>query len=91
MELRFKAGDLSPEQRAAVEAMLGQKLSDTDTVKVGAEKAPEAAREEQERAAAADRFLESAREMHKRVADVPEEELYALIDEAVDQVRHNRG
>jgi len=35
------------------------------------------------------RFLESCREMQAKFVDVPEDELNALIDEAVDWARHN--
>jgi hypothetical protein len=42
-----------------------------------------------EREEAWKRMLEGMREMQERVKDVPEEELYALIDEAIEYVPHH--
>ena len=83
MAQEYKAGDLSPEDRAAVERILGRELKDQEVVRVSAED-PEL----EQRIEAHNDLLESMRELHARVAGVPEEELYALIDEAVEHVRH---
>jgi len=84
MQVQRRVTVLSPEDRAAMERLLGRELKETEVVQVSAEDA-EIARQ----IAAHKAFLESAREMQVAFMDVPEEELNALIDEACDYVRHH--
>lgn len=82
--MRFKAGELRPELRAAVEAILGQKLGDADTVRVGAEKEPGSEHQE-----FWDRFAEDVRELQ---CGNPEDEveLAKLVDEVIHEM-HSRS
>lgn len=80
MQAQHKATDLSPEDRAAVERLLGRELKDNEVVEVNARGS---------RSAAWGAVIDDMRDMHARVAHVPEDELFALIDEAVEHVRHN--
>jgi hypothetical protein len=80
MLAQHKASDLSPEDRTVVERLLGRELKDNEVVEVNARGA---------RADAWRAVLDDMHEMHTRVAHVPEDELYALIDEAVEYVRHH--
>jgi hypothetical protein len=80
--------ELAPDERVVLERILGRALEDTELVGVTTnlvKPAPEGA----EREEAWKRMLEGMREMQEHFAGVPEEELYALIDEAIDYVRHN--
>lgn len=88
-----KACDLSPDQRRALESLLGRSLDADEMVSVRTSKGQilkEAvtgdAREETFRNLF-DRIERTAR----RVEGVPEEEVDAAIDEAVDYVRHHHG
>ena len=94
MELRVKAGDLRPEHRAAIEAMLGQKLGDTDTVRVGAEADSASNRNAHESAEHWNRFAQELRELHKvskhmDFDDSKELELAALVDEVIHEIHRN--
>ena len=80
MQVQHKATDLSREDRAVVERLLGRELKDNELVEVNAR----GSRAESWRA-----VLDDMRDMPARVTDVPEDELYALIDEAVEHVRHH--
>jgi hypothetical protein len=84
-----RASDLSPELRLAAETLLGQTLDEDETVTLRASKgyiikeAPTGkAREE-----AFQRLSQHLDKVAERVKDVPEEELNALIDEAVAGTR----
>lgn len=84
MQPQHKATDLSPEDRAVVERLLGRQLKDNEVVLVNAEDEELALRKEAHQA-----LLASMRETQARFTDIPEDELNALIDEACDYVRHN--
>lgn len=80
MQAQHKVTDLSPEDRAVVERLLGRELQENEVVEMNA------------RGAVSDAWravLGDLRDMHARVAEAPEDELYALIDEAVEYVRHH--
>jgi hypothetical protein len=87
-----KASDLSHDLRRAAEALLGQALEEDETVVLRASKGyivseglTGDAREQAFR-----RLFERIDKTAKRADGVPEEEIDAAIDEAVDYVRHHR-
>jgi hypothetical protein len=84
-----KAGDLTPPVREAFESVLGRRLGDDEAVSIHAypqRPAPTG----QERAEAYRRLLEFGEKVAQRVKDVPEAEINAAIDEAVESVhRHS--
>ncbi len=88
-----QARDLPPEKRHAAELLLGGALSEDELVLVRSSKGRIL------KAGLTGDALEDAYrqlfvwsdEMAKRVEGVPESEIEAAIDEAVDFVRHNRG
>ena len=83
-----KARDLSSDVRDALERLLGRALQEEETISVQAYPTHEAPRGS-ERDEAWRRLLERIDKTAARVANVPESELDALIDEAVDFVRHH--
>lgn len=88
-----QARDLPPEKRHAAEILLGGALGEDELLLVRASKGsilkPGAKGEARDQAFT--RLTQWSAEMAKRVEGVPEEEVNAAIDEAVDYVRHNRG
>ena len=85
-----KASELSPEVRQAVETLLGRPLDPEEHVSVMAylpQKAPTGGT----RADLARRLEERMNKTAEKLKDVPEAELDALIEEAVDDVRHHRS
>lgn len=87
----YQARNLSPEERRAAEVLLGGTLGEDDLVSIRTSKgrilkhAPTgAAREDAFR-----QLFGSLDRMANRAAGSPEAEIDALIDEAVDYVRHN--
>ena len=83
-----KAAKLAPPVPEALESILGRHLADIETVGIHAcpsRPAPTG----QARGAAYQRLLEFGDKLAQRVKDVPEEEIDAAIDEAVDQVRRH--
>jgi hypothetical protein len=84
-----QASELAPDERVVLERILGRPLEDTELVGVTTGRIISPAPEGEAREEAWKRMLEGMREMQERVKDVPEEELYALIDEALEYVRHN--
>lgn len=83
-----KAVELTPPVRAAFESILGRHLGDDETVSINAYPARSAPTGEA-RDAAYRRLLEFGDKLAERVKNVPEEEIDAAIDEAVDHVRHH--
>lgn len=83
-----KASDLEPPVRAAFESVLGRSLQDHETVSVNAYQ-PGPAPTGQAREDAYRRLLDSADKLAQRVKNVPDEEIDAAIDEAVDKIRHD--
>lgn len=83
-----KARDLSSDVRDALEKLLGRALQEEETISVQAYPTHEAPMG-RERDEAWLRLLERIDKTAARVANVPESELDALIDEAVNHVRHH--
>ena len=83
-----KARDLSSDVRDALERLLGRALQEEETISVQTYPTHEALTGS-ERDEAWRRLLERIDKTAARVANVPESELDALIDEAVDFVRHH--
>jgi hypothetical protein len=81
-----RVAELSADARHAMESMLGRPLRDDETVAVNVYKpAPSgAARDEASR-----RLRERIDQTAQRAQGVPEAEIDAAIDEAVDHVRHH--
>ena len=88
-----QARDLPPEKRHAAEVLLGGTLGEDELLLVRASKGHilKLGAKGEARDQAFKRLMELSAEMAKRVEGVPESEIDAAIDEAVDFVRHNRG
>jgi hypothetical protein len=85
-----QASELAAEERAVLERIVGRPLEDTDMVGVTIDGTlVQPAPEGEARERAWQEMMDGMREMQERVKDVPEEELYALIDEAIEYVRNN--
>jgi len=81
-----KVAELSPDTRHAMENLLGRPLRDDEAVSVNIYKpAPTGAA----RTEASQRLRERIDKTARRVNGVPEAEIDAAIDEAVDHVRHH--
>ncbi len=85
----LKASDLPPDVRQAVGRLLGRPIEPEEHISVMAYR-PHEAPAAKERAELARRFKERIDKTAAKLGDVPEAELDALIDEAVDHVRHRR-
>ena len=83
-----KAAELAPPVRAAFESVLGRHLADDETVSISAYPNRPAPTGEA-REAAYRRLLDFGDKLAERVRDVPEAEIDAAIDEAVDHARHH--
>ena len=86
----YQARNLPPDQRHAIEAMLGGPLADNEVISVevrGRIIKEAATGEEREEAFRA--ILAFSDRMAKHAEGIPEEEIDALIDEACDYVRHH--
>jgi hypothetical protein len=84
-----KASELAPDERLLVERWLGRTLSDNETVSVSAYR-PHAALTSDERELLRREIITQAREIGSRAHDVTEEEVDALLDEALAAVRGKR-
>jgi len=83
-----KARDLSPDIRGALESLLGRPLREEETISVQVwptQEAPTGAQRED----AWRRLMERIDRTAARATDIPEAELDALIDEAVQYGRHS--
>ena len=85
----LKASELTPPLRAAFESVLGRNLQDDETLSVNAYQPRRPAPTGMARDMAYQRLLEHSDQIAQRVKDVPEEEIDAAIEEAVDYVRHH--
>jgi hypothetical protein len=83
------ARDLRPDARAAVESLLGRKLSEEEQVAVMAFPGYPAPAGE-ERRIAAQRLGETLQSMAQSAQRVPVDEMEALIEEALEQVRQRQ-
>lgn len=85
-----KAAELTPPVRAAFESILGRHLGDDETVSINAYPSRPAPSGEA-RTAAFKRLVEFGDKLAQRAKDVPEQDLDAAIDEAVNHARHGSG
>lgn len=88
-----QARDLPPEKRHAAEVLLGGALGEDELVLVRSSRG-RIVKPGLTGDALADAYrqlFEWSADMAKRVEGIPESEIDAAIDEAVDFVRHNRG
>lgn len=88
-----QARDLPPEKRHAAEVLLGGALGEDELVLVRSSRG-RIVKPGLTGDALADAYrqlFEWSADMAKRVEDIPESEIDAAIDEAVDFVRHDRG
>ena len=88
----YKASDLAPDLRRAAEALLGRSLQEDESISVHAFKGGliQQAPSGQARSEAFLRLRDRIDETAKRANGVPDGEVDAAIDEAVDYVRHHR-
>jgi hypothetical protein len=84
MQVERKVTELSPEDRAVLERLLGRALEHSEVVQLTAVHA-EVAR----KIAAHKALLQSIRETQAVFAHIPEDELEELIDETCEYVRHH--
>jgi hypothetical protein len=84
-----KVSDLPPDVRQAVGWLLGRPLEPEEHISVMAYQ-PHQAPAGKERAELARRLNERIDKIAAKLEDIPQTELDALIDEAVDHVRHHR-
>lgn len=88
MQPLHKAGELAPRVKEAIESLLGRMLQEDESVGIRTYRVKNApagpARDRAYR-----RLLGRVDKTAERVKNVPEAELDAAIDEAVDFVRHN--
>jgi hypothetical protein len=83
-----KVTDLSPDQRAAVESLLGRRLADDEGFNIYPSRMIKEAPTGEERSRAYTQYLEDLDTLAERAQDVPDDELEAVIDEACDRARH---
>lgn len=88
-----KARDLSPDQRRAVESLLGRNLDEDEMVSVRTSKGQilKEALTGDARDEAFRNLFDRIKRTAQQVEGMPEEEIDAAIDEAADYVRHRRG
>ena len=81
--------DLSPNQRVAIENLLGRTLSDEESLTIRPARILKDAPVGDERAQAFRRYQNHLDLLANRVKDVPEDEIDAAIDEALQAVRQS--
>jgi hypothetical protein len=89
----YQARELSPEMRRAAEVLLGGALDADEMITVRTSKGRllKEAPTGEVREEAFRRLFDRIDQTAKRAEGVPEEDIDAAIDEAVDHVRHPRG
>ena len=80
--------DLSPDQRVALEGLMGRRLRDDESLAIQASRVMKEAPVGEERARAYRDYLANCDKIARRADTVPDEELEAAIDEASHRVRH---
>jgi hypothetical protein len=80
--------DLSPNQRLAIENLLGRALQDEESLTIRPARILKDAPTGEERVRAFRRYQDDLDRIADRVKDVPEAEIDAAIDEALHAVRH---
>ena len=86
--MTHKVSDLSPEQRVAIEALVGRTLTEDESLVVRPCRIIKAAPQGEEREEAARRYLDHLDMLNRRVSGVPTEEIEAVIEEALEHSRH---
>jgi len=84
-----KAGDLARDERLLVKRWLGRPLSNDETISVNAYR-PHPAPIGEEREMLRREIMTQARDIGSRVPDAPEEDVDALVDEAISATRGRR-
>ena len=79
--------DLSADQRLAIESLLGRPLHDQESITIRPARILKDAPVGAERACLFRRYQDHLDQLADRVKDVPEDEIDALIDEAMRNVR----
>jgi hypothetical protein len=79
--------DLSVDQRLAIESLLGRALRDEESLTIRPARILKDAPTGGERTRLFARYLDNLDALAERAKDVPEAEIDAAIDEAVDEVR----
>jgi hypothetical protein len=85
-----KAGDLARDERLLVERWLGRPLSNDETISVNAYR-PHCAPTGAERDILRREIIAQARQIGSRAQDANQEDLDALVDEAISAIRGKRG
>lgn len=80
--------DLSPDQRVAIENLLGRTLRDEESLTIRPARILHEAPTGEDRLRAFRKYREHLDMLAARVQDVPEEEIDAAVDEALHAVRH---
>jgi hypothetical protein len=80
--------DLSVPQRAAIESLLGRRLSEEESLTIRPAKMVKDAPIGDERARLFQQYQNQLDQLAERVKDVPEEAIDAAIDEAIYHIRH---
>ncbi len=85
-----KAGDLPPDERLLVERWLGRPLSHDDVISVKAYR-PDSTPVGEERELLRQDIISQAREIGSRINDGVDEDVDALVDDAILATRATRG
>jgi hypothetical protein len=85
-----KASELPPQLKAAVEQLLGRPIDADEEVSIAAVP-PQQIAPSQSRASVAEKLDAFLSRRAAKVCEVPDKELDAVIDEAIDHLRHSRG
>ena len=80
--------DLSPDQRLAIESLLGRRLADDEGLNIHPSRILKDAPTGDERSRAYQQYLGHLDALAQRAHEVPGDELDAAIDDACDHTRH---
>jgi len=81
--------DLSSQQRAAIETLIGRALRDDEGLSIQSSLIVKDAPTGEERIRAYDQYLGHLDKLAARAVDIPDAEVDAIIDEACHQARHS--
>ena len=81
--------DLSPEQRLAIESLIGRRLQDDEGLFIQTSRILKEAPAGEERVRAYDQYLGHLDMLAGRAKDVPDADLDAIVDAACDHARHS--
>ena len=81
--------DLSPEQRLAIESLIGRRLQDDEGLFIQTSRILKEAPAGEERVRAYDQYLGHLDMLAGRAKDMPDTDLDAIIDEACYHARHS--